>query len=195
MSILDEFSERYQIQKNLIPSREFLRLAFSRTGIITGLEKENHPLSVFSIYKSFDRYVANKLKKSTHATAVYSYEDGALETFIEAKKQGFKCFYELPIGYWKSARAIFEEEKSLNPHWSSTIPGLRDSDEKLRRKDNELNLSDFVVVPSKFVESTIIHNYSEKKNISVVPYCSPTDKILKTPNYNKVKLRVLYVDH
>ena len=118
------FREIPDSKKSSHPSREFLRLAFSRTGIITGSEKENHPLSVFSIYKSFDRYVANKLKKSTHATAVYSYEDGALETFIEAKKQGFKCFYELPIGYWKSARAIFEEEKSLNPHWSSTIPGL-----------------------------------------------------------------------
>ena len=41
-------------------------------------------------------------------------------------------YYELPIGYWKVLE-IFER-KEINPQWANTLPGLNDSDEKLREK-------------------------------------------------------------
>ena len=124
---------------------------------------------------------------------MYSYEDGARDTFINAKKQGLKCIYELPIGYWKSAKNIYEEEIELNPQWANTLPGLSDSDEKLRRKDDELELADSIVVASTFVKSTLMNNLKANTNISVIPYCCPTKSLLKKPLNHKGPLRVLYV--
>jgi hypothetical protein len=37
------------------------------------------------------------------------YADGALATFKAAKNLGIVCIYDLPIGYWKTAR-LFKEE-------------------------------------------------------------------------------------
>lgn len=175
------------------PYRELFRQVYFRSGLFQTVQQESHPLSVFSVYKDFDQKVARSLQNRIHASAVYSYEDGARETFINAKKQGLKCIYELPIGYWKSARNIFEEEAELNPEWANTLPGLKDSDEKLRRKDDEIDMADSIIVASKFVESTINKYFMTKKNIYVIPYCSPSNKVLKVPSNHKGKLRVLYV--
>ena len=175
------------------PYREFLRQVFTRSGLVQASIQELHPLSVYSVYKSFDRQVARRLKRPTQVSAVYSYEDGARNTFIKAKKEGLKCIYELPIGYWKCARNIFEEEAELNPDWANTLPGLNDSDDKLKRKDDELELADLIIVASKYVKSTINSYFQANKEISIIPYCSPTGIILKEPNHHKGKLRVLFV--
>ena len=124
---------------------------------------------------------------------MYSYEDGARETFVEAKSQGLKCIYELPIGYWRIARNIFKEEAELNPDWASTLPGLKDSSDKLLRKDDELDLADSIVVASEFVKSTLKFNTYANKNVFVIPYCSPVNLTLNEPIHHKGKLRVLYV--
>ena len=187
------FSEIPESKQTSYPYREILRQVYARTGFFQRLNQESHPLSIYSVYKSFDHSVASRIRKGTTAGAVYSYEDGARETFVNAKKQGLKCIYELPIGYWKSARNIFEEEKEFNPHWANTLPGLNDSDKKLRRKDDELELADSVVVASTFVKSTLTENSKNKKNIFVIPYCSPIKSLLKEPLNHKGPLRVLYV--
>lgn len=187
------FSEIPESKQFSYPYREILRQVYARTGFFQRLNQESHPLSIFSVYKSFDHSVACRIKKGTTAGAVYSYEDGARETFVNAKKQGLKRIYELPIGYWKSARNIFEEEREINPQWANTLAGLNDSNEKLRRKDEELELADSIVVASEFVKSTLINHSKSNKDIFVIPYCSPSKLILKEPFYHKGKLRVLYV--
>ena len=85
-----------------------------------------------------------------------------LRKLLLRQKKGRHCIYELPIGYWKSARNIFQEERELNPEWANTLPGLKDSDQKLRRKDEELELADSIVVASKFVETTLKNNCAIK---------------------------------
>ena len=188
--VFQEIPESKQVSH---PYRELFRQMCVRAGLFKELQQESHPFSVYSVYKDFDQKVANRLEKFPQVCAVYSYEDGAEKTFSEAKKQGIKCIYELPIGYWKSARNIFEEERALNPQWANTLPGLNDSDEKQRRKDDELELADSIIVASSFVKSTLIKNSKDNKNIFVIPYCSPTKSILSEPLNHKGKLRVLYV--
>ena len=187
--VFTEIPESKQVSH---PKREFIRQACFRSGLIRVM-KETHPLSDFSLYKNFDQQVSRRLKKHNCASAVYCYEDGAKKTFIEAKKRGRHCIYELPIGYWKSARNIFQEERELNPEWANTLPGLKDSAQKLRRKDEELELADSIVVASKFVETTLKNNSQFNQKVYVIPYCTPSAKILNKPKYNKGKLRVLFV--
>ena len=187
------FSEIPESKQVSYPYREILRQVYARIGCFQRLNQESHPLSIYSVYKSFDQNVAYRIKKGTKADVAYSYEDGARDTFISAKERGIKCIYELPIGYWKSARNIFEEERQSNPQWAITLPGLNDSDEKLRRKDDELELADSVIVASSFVKSTLLNNSKTNKNIFVIPYCSPTKSLLKEPSYHTGPLRVLYV--
>jgi hypothetical protein len=66
------------------------------------IKHESGKFSVDKIYSNFDKQVAKRLKnaKKNGVTAVYAYEDGALETFREAKKLGLICIYDLPIAYW-----------------------------------------------------------------------------------------------
>jgi hypothetical protein len=47
-----------------------------------------------------------------------AYEDGALATFTKAKL-GIQC--DLPIGYWRTAELLLEEERNLRPDWASTL--------------------------------------------------------------------------
>src|SRR5690606_32112127 len=98
------------------------------------------PFSVDRVYQTFDKQVANHLKqaKKRGANTVYAYEDGAEFSFKEAKDLQLKCIYDLPIGYWRTARKLMKQEKFQNPEWASTLTGFKDSDAKLARKDEEL---------------------------------------------------------
>jgi glycosyltransferase involved in cell wall biosynthesis len=89
------------------------------------------------------------------AKAVYCYEDGALETFRAAKARGLRCFYELPISWWETSRRLLREEAERLPAWAPTLVGPRDSEEKLRRKSDELALADLVICPSRFVQDSL----------------------------------------
>ena len=82
------FSEIPESKQVSYPYRELFRQLYSRTGLFQRPYQESHPFSVYSVYKSFDQNVASRIKKGTKASAVYSYEDGARETFVNAKKQG-----------------------------------------------------------------------------------------------------------
>ena len=70
------------------------------------------PCSVDGVFRAMDRRVSRRLHRSQDRTlrAVYAYEDGAAATFREAHARGLRCFYDLPIGYWRAGHAIFDEE-------------------------------------------------------------------------------------
>ena len=59
---------------------------------------------------------------------------------------GINCIYDLPIGYWKSARLLMQNEFDTNPDWSSTLTGFNDSSDKLNKKDQELALADVIFI-------------------------------------------------
>ena len=122
----------------------------------------------------------------------YAYEDGALETFKAAKLHNIQTLYELPIGYWRAAQQIMGEEAQLKPEWADTILSMRDSAEKLARKDQELALADKIIVASQFTADTLKLSEARDKEIIVIPYGSPQP--IDQPNYNRhKKLKVLFV--
>ncbi|MFV8336876.1 glycosyltransferase family 4 protein [Flavobacterium sp. RSP29] len=156
-----------------------------------------HEKGVFCIdrvYHEHDIWVAKNLKKAKSLEAIYAYEDGALATFRAAKELGIQCVYDLPIGYWKSARLLLQTELDSNPAWASTLTGFKDSAEKLGRKDEELALADVIFVASSFTKKTL-EDYSGKlPEIRVIPYGFPDVTIDRTylPIVDR-KLKILFV--
>jgi glycosyltransferase involved in cell wall biosynthesis len=164
-----------------------------------------HESGLFSIdhsYQAFDQFVAKALnKKIKHLPkAVYAYEDGALETFKVAKRLGITCVYDLPIAYWETGRRLMKEEADRLPKWAATLGGgIKDSENKLMRKQKELELADIVVGPGSFVMDSL-PDWSKNKMKIVSPFGSPhnisIDSKTDDRNNNNAhhnKLRVLFV--
>ena len=128
--------------------------------------------SVDAVYRGLDKRVSRRVKELSGVKAVYAYEDGARETFREAKKKGVKCLYDLPIGYWRAAQKMFREEEELEPAWASTLPGREDSEEKLSRKEEEIRLADSIIVPSEFTKMTL-KEAPVNAPIHVIPFGAP----------------------
>jgi glycosyltransferase involved in cell wall biosynthesis len=162
------------IEKNLRlhPAREVGRLLASRAGFGFATRHEVGFFSVDAVYSAFDKCVSKRIQKENF-NVVYCYEDGALETFRTAKSRGVPCIYDLPIAHWATARQLMAEEADRLPDWACTMEGLRDSDQKLRRKDEELDLADVVICPSFFVRDSLPLDILQKKRVEVVPFGSP----------------------
>jgi glycosyltransferase involved in cell wall biosynthesis len=151
---------------------------------------------VDKVYQKHDKWVANNLVKSQKEgmTGVYAYEDGALITFTKAKQLGLYCIYDLPIGYWKSARFLMQDEFDFNPDWSETLIGFSDSQVKLDKKDQELALSDVIFVASTFTKKTLEKYSGNLPEIKVIPYGFPeVNKIKEYQPLADRKLKILFV--
>lgn len=157
------------------PWIELGRLIASKTGLSHLNQHEAGLFCIDAVYKNLDRHVASKLNRlqKKGATAVYSYEDGAKHTFLAAKELDLTCLYDLPIGYWRSARRLLEKEYEFNPEWASTMTGFQDSDTKLLRKDEELKLADRIFVASQFTAKTLEDYPGILAPIEVIPYGFP----------------------
>lgn len=151
------------------PWRELVRLASLRLGWANLVAHEHGLASTDRVYACIDRSAARAVKRSK-PSGVYSYEDGAVHNFRVAKQIGAKCFYDLPIGYWRAARRILRDEAQRRPQWSSTLSGLQDSEEKLARKDEELRLADRILVASTFTKNTLEECPFSLMPVSVIPY-------------------------
>ncbi|MCF4102181.1 glycosyltransferase family 4 protein [Gillisia sp. M10.2A] len=157
------------------PWRELGRSFSSKFGLENLIKHEEGPFCVDKVYQELDRYVAARLKDEQEqgATAVYAYEDGALETFYRAKELGLTCIYELPIAYWKTGRRLMMEEAVRLPQWSETLGGgIIDSKSKLQRKKLELQLADVVIGPGSFVMDSLPEWAKNKKQV-ISPFGSP----------------------
>jgi glycosyltransferase involved in cell wall biosynthesis len=175
---------------------ELGRLLSSKLKIKKLIAHENGLFCIDNVYHEHDRWVALSLKKAQKIglTTVYAYEDGALSTFTAAKKLELQCIYDLPIGYWKSARLLLQKELDNNPAWASTLTGFKDSAQKLARKDQELALADTIFVASTFTKKTLEDYPGKLSEIRVIPYGFPEVTSAKTyaPLINR-KLKVLFV--
>ena len=178
------------------PFFEFGRLVASKLNLQYLVKHENGFFCIDKVYKNHDKWVADNLVKAQKEgiTGVYGYEDGSLATFTKAKQLGIKCYYDLPIGYWKSARLLMQKEFEINPDWSSTLSGFNDSPEKLNKKDQELALADVIFVASSFTKKTLEEYSGKLPKIKVIPYGFPEVKQKK--NYQSIvnrKLKVLFI--
>ena len=173
------------------PWREAGRLLALRTGMERWTLRNESYLSVASIYSALDKAVASRIP-CARVEAVYAYEDGALNSFRAAKKEDVRTIYELPIAYWKSMHQLLEEEAELCPGWVDTMPSARDAAEKTDRKDAELELSDLILVPSRYVMDTLPKHLVQSGRVRVCPYGAPSFAGRNTRT-ESAKLRVLYV--
>lgn len=159
------------------PAREAARLAAHRLGLDSLTRHETGPLSVDAVYRSLDLHVARRARTGEFK-AVYAYEDGAGFTFREARRRGLAAFYDLPIGYWRAARALLTEEAELEPGWASTLIGNDDSRAKTERKDEELALADRVFVASTFTRKTLAeYRGTLKAAVEIIPYGAPVPSV------------------
>ena len=158
------------------PWREALRLLAARlpVGGPRLTRHETGVASVDAVYQGLDRAVARRLPAAARGLrGVYAYEDGAADTFRVAGELGLTRFYDLPIGYWRTGRAIFDEEAAREPGWAPTLTGRADSPAKLARKDRELAGADAVIVASSFTRSTLADVPHLRAPVHVVPYGGP----------------------
>jgi glycosyltransferase involved in cell wall biosynthesis len=178
------------------PFFEFGRLLASKLNFTRLLMHETGFFCTDRIYQKHDNWVASHLiqSKKQGVTGIYAYEDGALATFTKAKQLGLTCIYDLPIGYWKSARHLMQEELALNPAWAKTLTGFNDSPSKLSRKDQELALADVIFVASSFTKKTLELYEGTLPPLKVIPYGFPEVNFSKkyTPLKGR-KLKILFV--
>jgi glycosyltransferase involved in cell wall biosynthesis len=190
---LDKTWQPYTQSKSFF---EFGRLLASKLHLEYLVKHEKGFFCIDKVYQKHDKWVADSLAKAKKEgiKGVYAYEDGALVTFTKAKKLGLNCIYDLPIGYWKSARLLMQEEFDFNPDWSGTLTGFNDSLDKLNKKDKELALADIIFVASSFTKKTLEEYSGNLPEIKVIPYGFPEVKKKKEyqPLANR-KLKVLFI--
>jgi glycosyltransferase involved in cell wall biosynthesis len=113
------------------------------------------------------RTMAHECRRST-VRAVHAYEDCSLWQFMEAKRLGKACIYDLPTCYYPAWEKI---EAELIRQYSDWIPPncFSAHDGHLKRKRNEIELADLILVASRYVEATVREFYPYKK-IARTPY-------------------------
>ena len=189
----------YPIPQNQIvshPLRELTRMLFPMVGLQRYNKHETGWASVDGVYQDLHRKVAVRLSNMRDKPdAIYAYEDGARSSFTTAKQRHIKCFYDLPIGYWRAAQVLLKAEQERWPDWEATLPGLRDSDVKLKRKDEELALADKIFVASKFTAQTLAYFPGNLAPVEIVPYGFPAVNGIR--NYTAISatkpLKLLFV--
>ena len=178
------------------PAREILRLVMLRSGYEKWIQHESGWASVDQIFQSLDRNLAFEASRR-HPSAVYCYEDGALHSFQAAKPLGARCFYDYPVAHWRKVRSLMEEECHLQPEWINTMPGFKDSQEKLDRKDEELRLADQIIVASEFSRASLSMCPFPLAPIFVNRYGAPTalleNRRLPLKLNNSSPIKVLFV--
>lgn len=160
--------------KSVARLRELMRVVAGKAGWQALLRRETGWASVDQVYHAVDRAAARLVRTQSSLSAVYAYEDGALETFQVAQAQGLQRFYELPIGYWRAHRRFCREEAALQPAWAHTWHADADSEAKVRRKDEELALASHIIVPSRFVADTLKDYPGSLAPLSILPYGCPS---------------------
>lgn len=191
-----EFDISLDSKTKLYPFKELGRILSIKLNKAHLIRHEEGLFCIDKVYRYIDVKVAKYLKENHKKgiTAVYAYEDCALESFKTARKLDVKCYYDLPIGYWKSARILLEEEKEKNPKWAATLTGFLDSNEKLKNKDIELSLASHIFVASSFTADTLRSYSGELSDITVVPYGFP--KVVENREYNRAEsepIKLLFV--
>ena len=193
------FPEAIRSHTRTVPVRESVRLLAGAIGIPS--KHETGAFSVDAVLRDLDRRVSERLRKidppspglrRAGVDSVYAYEDGALETFRRARERGFKRVYDLPIAYWQTSQRLLHEEAERYPDWESTLGATRDSEEKLSRKTEELELAQLVVCPSNFVLESLPAKARAQKPCIVAPFGSPDVDLTKASPKKSSRLRLLF---
>ncbi len=170
------YKQQFADITKLHPNFEMARKIASKLKISWLTHNETGLFSVNAIYRDMDRYAGKRIIKNVQRgrlSAVYGYENGALQMFESAKSKGLKCIYELPIAYWQTSRQLLNEEAHRLPQWSGTLEGLLVFEKIFARKDRELELADVIICPSDFVHDSLPAHIRKSKPTYIIPFGSP----------------------
>jgi len=174
--------------------KEFLRSIFIFLKLKRFYLHYDNIFSVGSIYKDLDIRVGKYLNiNKKKINAIYSYEDCALNSFKIANKSCIKTIYDLTSPYWLLKKKILEEEVNLQPDWSLSTTEIT-SQNKCKNKDEEIALSDQIIVASSFTAKSLeLFEQNIKSKINVVPYgiTCPAKKIINKRHKND-KLKIIF---
>ncbi len=188
----------YDIKFRKIKLRFFKEL-LRRLCIFLKLKKfyyyENSIFSINSIYRDLDDSVSKYLDiQKNKVNAIYSYEDCALNSFRVAKKHNIKTIYDLTAPYWLLKKKILEEEAQLQPEWNLSSTEIL-TEKKCINKDEEIFLSDQIIVASSFTARSLeLLDKNLKSKINIVPYGINNQKNININKRNKNdKLKLIFV--
>ena len=102
----------------------------------------------------------------------------------------------MPIAHWATVRRLLAEESERYPDWIPTLDSIDENEEKLQRKEQELELADCISCPSKFVLQSIPPNIRHSKPCQIAHFGSPTVNEITTKKLEQKsnkKLKVLFV--
>lgn len=171
------------------PWYESIRMALVKTGLNRRLGLSYQGLSDL-VYASLDRHVASHHLQGLDA--IYAYEDGAAATFCAAKQQGILCLYDLPIVFYPTSHQIQAEEAEQFPELASALDAVQEPDWKLERKQQEIQLADRIIVPSSFVQKSLLKAGVKQDNICVIPFGAPIDYFHPQPKVDTL-FRALFL--
>ena len=176
------------------PWREMMRLAAIRRRWDSLIRHEAGRFSFDAVSRALERQVAAQIRRGAALDAVYAYDACALDVFEAAKGRGVRCIFDLPIGHYRVAQRIFAEERELRPEWATTLSGIRDSSEKLARKDRELALADSILVASSFTAETLkAYPGTISAPVHRIGYGAPAVGDARMATKREDPLRVLFV--
>jgi glycosyltransferase involved in cell wall biosynthesis len=139
---------------------EILRLVLKGTGIASDGGEMNNRWLMRTMSRECGRNAV---------TAVHSYEDCSHWQFMEAKRLGKACVYDMPTCYYPAWQSVQTQLAKNYPDWisSSFRPDL--DAQRVERKAQEMSLADLTLVPSNYVDATI-RDYFPYKNIAQASY-------------------------
>ncbi len=171
------------------PSREILRIALMRLGWSRRFGQNPQSL-VDWMYADLDAKVARN--HLDNLTGVYAYEDGAAATFTQAKAKGITCYYDLPIVYYRHSQRLQAEEAETFPELAPALLSLQEPQWKRDRKDKEIHLADYIIVPSSIVKQSLLDAQIPEAKIAVIPFGAPVDYFHPQPKPDQ-QFRALFV--
>lgn len=185
----------YNIKFNKIKLRffkEFLRQTFTFFKMKKFYINDDSIYSVNSIYKDLDLSVSKYLSSNKNKiNIIYSYEDCALNSFKIAKNNKIITIYDLTAPYWLFKKKILEEEMNLHPGWNLSSTEML-TEKKCKNKDEEISLSDKIIVASSFTAKSLeFYNNDIKSKIKIIPYgveCPKKNIVNKRHENEKLKI-------
>src|SRR5262249_33791463 len=101
-------------------------------------------------------------------SAVHAYEDCSLWPFLEAKRLGKVCIYDLPTCYYPAWENVQEKLIKKYRDWMPPQRPLT-GDVRLEQKRKEMELADVTLVASRYVAGTVRDSYPYKE-VALAPY-------------------------
>jgi len=164
-----------------------------RIGEVKRLALRAFGLASHSLPKEANEWLMRTMTRECHGytvSAVHSYEDCSLWQFVEAKRLGKSCIYDMPIGYFASWQTIRSRLEAKYAEW---VPFRKMAHEvSPGQKQQEMELADLVLAPSKFVAESI-QEYHSNKAIALAPYgVDLADWPLRTPQIPEEIMTFIY---